>query len=379
MERSESRIVEDVGVADRTPTTAQDRPHQGTVPLARIPELFRLECVVPGTVALCLPDPDMLSRIIWGHGLENLTRRLSPLLHQTLRQAADILEGKRTPRNKTVREIATAFAPFLEPETTSQLLRGELNATTLPSALPWHLYQRSMGPLPDTGADPSYAEVVAYLVEREAFYARVGEHERASRASPEKASFQSRVQAGQDAWRRVNPELTLPAFLLIEEFLHGMAHFETLWGSVGDPDAQVWTVLNLLAPGRRPLGHWLGEVVQASGAQSLAKLAERLFALDVRYKGENKKDPFIKVDTLKKWSASRQILMPLDALAPVLTGVPRAMKRTLEGGYCVARMLTFLVDLLRAGTRGDPPMWDAAQAQIKSRYTEVYRQALASR
>lgn len=381
MERIESPIVEDVEVAGRTSTAVQDRPHQGTVPLARAPELFGLECVVPGTVALCLPDPDMLLRVVWGHGLENLTRRLSPLLHQTLRQAADILEGKHIPRDKTVREIAAAFAPFLEPETTSQLLRGELSDPTLPPALPWSLYQRSMGPLPDSAADTSYDKVVAYLVEREALYARFGEHERAGRASPERASYQSRLQAGQNAWRGLNPGLTLPAFLLIEEFLHGIAHFEALWGSsgVGDPDAQVCTVLSLLAPSRRPMGHWLGEVVQASGAQSLAKLAERLFKLDVRYKGENKTDPFIKVDTLKKWSASRQILMPLDALAPVLTGVSKAMNRTLEGRYFVARMLTFLVDLLRAGTRGELPTWDAAQAQIKSRYTEVYRQTLASR
>ena len=378
MERSQSPIVEDVGVADRTSTAGQGRPHQGTIHLVRTPELFGLECAVPGTVALCLPDPDMLSRIVWGLGMENLMRRLSPLLHQTMRQAADILDSKHVPRDKTVKEISATFAPFLEPEITSQLLRGEFKDMALSPALPWHLYQRSMRPLEDPSAGLSYDMVVTYLVEREAFYARFGEHERASQASPERKSFQLRVQAGLDAWRGFNPGLTQPVFLLIEEFLHGIAHFEVQWGSVvvGGTDAQVWTVLRLLAPRRRPIGHWLGEVVRASGAKSLDKFAERLSTLDVRYKCENKKDPFIKLDTLKKWSASRKILMPLDALAPVLTGVPKEMKYKLEGGYCVARMLTFLVDLLRAGTRGKPPMWDAAQEQIKSRYTEVFRQTL---
>lgn len=335
--------------------------------LARPLELFDPACAVAGSVANCLPDPDAATRIVWGQSLDGTIRRLQPKLHQEMRKTRYILEKQHAPTDTTVQVIAQAFAPVIPQETTKQLLRGELAESELPHFLPWREFQRGLGPLPADATNTSFDEVVDYLVGREAFYARLFHHERAGRASPERAALDQRMQQGIEAWRELNPGLMRSVFPLVEELLHGIAWLELRLR----PSAETASlVLALLAPERRPMGHWLRDVSRASGTRSLAGLQQALFKRDVRYKGEN---PFIKTNTLKQWSSCRQMLMPPAALPAVLGAVPEQERPRLEGRYFLVRVLAYLMALVRAGTQGEAPGWGDVQAQVRSRYTEVHR------
>jgi hypothetical protein len=82
-------------------------------------------------------------------------------------------------------------------------------------------------------------------------------------------------------------------------------------------------------------------------------------------------------DLLKKWSCGQQ-LMPMKAAASVLEAVKGSVDLERERGlFAVARFLSFLCDLVIAGTRDEPPSWKAAQDQLRRRYTELYAEAAA--
>lgn len=359
----------------RAPIEAAKEQVRSPLALARPLELFDAACTIAGSVVNCLPDPDTATHIVTGQSLAGNIRRLEPGLHQAMRKTCYILEKRHEPTDTTVKVIAQAFAPVILPGTMTRLLRGELAESDLPRFLPWREFQRAMGPLPAGATDTAFDEMVAYLVEREAFYARLFHHERAGRASPERAALEQRIQLGLASWRELNPGLLQSVFPLVEELLHGIASLELRLRPSTQPDS---LVLALLAPKHRPMGHWLRDVSRASGADSLAGLEQVLFKLDVRYKGENKEDPFIKEPLLKHWSACRQILMPTKALAAVLKAVPEEQRPQLEGRYFLARVLTYLMALVRAGTKGEATGWDEAQAQLRSRYTEVYQLELGT-
>lgn len=343
--------------------------------LARPLELLDPACAVAGSVANCLPDPDTATRIVWGQSLDGTIRRLKPELHQEMRKMRYGLERRHKPTSTTVEVIAQAFAPVMPQETTKRLLRGELAESDLPHYLPWREFKRGMGPLPADATDRSFDEVVDYMVGREAFYARLFHHERAGRASPERAALEQRMQQGIEAWRAHNPGLMRSVFPVVEELLHGIAWLELRLRPSTEPGS---LVLALLAPERRPMGHWLRDVSRASGARSLDGLQQALFNRDVRYKGENKKDPSIKTNTLKQWSSCRQMLMPPAALPAVLGAVPEQERPRLEGRYFLVRVLTYLMALVRSGTQGEAPSWVEVQAQLRSRYTEVYQLELGT-
>lgn len=67
--------------------------------------------------------------------------------------------------------------------------------------------------------------------------------------------------------------------------------------------------------------------------------------------------------------------MPQVAIRPVSRSV-RVRERErfdrLQDRYYVARFLTFLCDLVWAGIPGETPTWTDIQAQLKSRYSQVY-------
>lgn len=325
--------------------------------------------MVAGTAAPCLPDPDSFLQITFGKSLGGLIRR-QPKLHESVRRAKYILEGRHQPTDTTVAVIAQAFASFFSPEATKAVLRGQMAEHDLPPFLPWRELQRALGPIPGDTRGWIGDTLVAYLVDRESFYARLVHHEKAGRASMERRSLEEQLQQGLSAWKVLNPRLTASTVPLVEELLRCIAWLDVHL-QPAHPGKSAFAPF--LAPSRRPMGHWLHEVGCASNARSIAKLAKRLQELDVLYKGDNKEDPYIKVDLLKKWSASQKLLMPVEALQPVLTGVSPDHRPQLEGRYYLARWLSFLVDLVRAGTQGDAPEWKEAQDQVRCRYTEAYR------
>ena len=133
-------------------------------------------------------------------------------------------------------------------------------------------------------------------------------------------------------------------------------------------------ITELLDPGRRPLGHWLHDVQQASDCKHHADLAKCLLSVGARHH-----DRVISHDLLKKWSSSKNVVMPQTAAKPVLRGVRiRERADRLQDRYYVARFLTFLCDLTCAAIPGAAPAWADIQAQIKSRYRQAYRHEAAN-
>lgn len=133
------------------------------------------------------------------------------------------------------------------------------------------------------------------------------------------------------------------------------------------------TVTQLLEPARKPLGHWLHQVMQASNCTNLAVFAQYLLRVDARHLNR-----VISHDLLKKWSSSKNVAMPQTALEPVMRGVAvldRAER--LADRYYLARFLSFLCDLTWASIPGGTPSWHDIQAQMTSRYKAVYRLEVA--
>lgn len=354
--------VNQTGLAEPTP---QPLPLNLPHPL----ELFGEECAVKGCVSVGLPDPDALFRIFYGHGLDSFIRHFEPSKHQLLRQVRYWEERRHEPTATTKRLIAQMMEPLHSLEEVMEMSPGHPSASKK-RFLPWRTFVNGLEStkgIPDTSI--VIRDVAPYMRERESFYARFKHHERAGRKSPERAYLEMHVPAADAAWRQLNPNLCRDAFWVIEEALRCIAHFEMRWALPSKNVDPTSRVTGLMIPARRPLGLWLHEVAQASRAGSLVELQHVLFRQDARHKKRH-----ISLDLLKKWSASRQMLLPIEAVEPILSAVrDQQESQKLEGRYLLARLLTYLTALLRAGTAGEPPSWQEAQSQIKSRYTEVYR------
>jgi hypothetical protein len=127
-------------------------------------------------------------------------------------------------------------------------------------------------------------------------------HAQALIAKGERAAAEAYLKdllgAAQHAWTGLNPRLAMNVAVLLEVTLTALARLEcqTRLGKVrtaGEGSA----VLDLLAPGRRPMGHWLRQVCQASSCANLSQLAAALLRRGAKHHGRN-----ISHTLLKHWS-----------------------------------------------------------------------------
>lgn len=134
-------------------------------------------------------------------------------------------------------------------------------------------------------------------------------------------------------------------------------------------DSLVSELLHLLSPGKKPIGHWLVRVQRAGGLENLKALSFLLL-----HKKIKRHNFYVSHDLLKKWSSGRQ-LMSGPAADAVLAAVSAHVNLEQEKAlFATARFLSFLCDLVMAGTRGGSPSWDVAQAQVRTRYEEIFSQ-----
>ncbi|OOG58035.1 hypothetical protein [Polaromonas sp. C04] len=169
-------------------------------------------------------------------------------------------------------------------------------------------------------------------------------------------------------WSQENPSLPPAVVLLVDISLQTLAWFEwqsALESALDKKEPRPSRALPLLAPARKPVGNWLGRLERAAGCANLKELADLMLA-----KGIKRNDKYVSYDLLKKWSSG---LMPPRVsweLLKVASGRVDAQRE--HGLLVVARFLTFLCDLVVAGTRGEARLWKATQGQIRSRYAELY-------
>jgi hypothetical protein len=313
-------------------------------------------------------SPDTLARAVLDTSLDAVLRRHLPQWHLLIREFVYSVDGKHTPSPTTKRRLLKELAPIIPQSALCDALDGQQVATQRVSD--WASMLQGLhgggGLLNElatclAGCDAHLLQFVAELAQQQ------------GKAAAD-AHLQSLFCEELAAWRALNPRLLMQVCLLVEVALKALAWLECRADqpSAG-PDPQTSCLDVLLAPGRRPMGHWLAEVCASSGCANLRKLADEL-----HWRVTYHRKP-ISYDLLRKWSGSSTVLMPAAAMPLVLAGVRKKnWAETLPNRFYVARFLTFVCDLLRAGSTGEAiAPWEEVQAQVRSRYEQAYRLQVA--
>jgi hypothetical protein len=172
------------------------------------------------------------------------------------------------------------------------------------------------------------------------------------------------------AWRDLCPSLDGCLCMPADTALQVMAQLEIQYArDLSLELGQTSRISHLLSDTRRPMGHWLYAIVQETKVKSLTELGKSLHRLEVQHKGRT-----ISYDRLKQWASATSIVIPVDAAQALLQAVPIEEARLrLQGLFYLARCMTFLVDIVWAGTT-EAMEWSCAQAAVKRRYEMLYQQ-----
>jgi hypothetical protein len=329
-----------------------------------------------------LVSPDTLCQVAYGYTVENLIRRIEPTLHLQLRKLKYSVLGTHRPTLTTQKLLAQTFsAAFTQAELQSCLDGdGEVCAGGVVAA--WRTMRKGFdqkGVNADdasagtAAASPSVKDIASHLAAREASWERVLSLHAAMLNSNDDLPdmvrvVQEQLDRGKKAWAEFMPRLSKDVFLFVEEALRCIVMLERRWARGGAPEPlhadSSSTVLRLLRDGRRPVGHWLEQVAQACGEKNLRGLEMALLRANVQTQGKT-----IAYDRLKKWSACKPMLLRVRAMDDMLEVVrDRELAQSLESGYFLARVLTFLCDLVCSGIVGAPSTWADVQRQLHRRY-----------
>ena len=308
-------------------------------------------------------NPDTISRAVMDVSLDASMRRWAPAAHQLLRKVAYVAAGKHQPSETTKRLIVRHLEPVVPSDEVRRALDGHDDPVQPRSD--WDTFLKGL----EGGQDEVLKDLCRCLAACDAHALHIRALARAGAPEAAQAHVAALFNADISAWVDLNPSLQPLLYVLIEVALKALAWVECRLEKLPDgAPTQASCLDGLLAPGRRPLGNWLGEVCAASGCRNLGQLADRL-----QWRSQYHERP-ISHDLLRKWSSSRKLLMPAAAMPATLAAVgPRNWAETLPGRFYAARLLTFLCALLRAGTNGPTPSWEEVQDQLRSRYAHAYR------
>jgi hypothetical protein len=310
-------------------------------------------------------NPDTLARAVLDTGLAAVIRDGLPLYYHSLRKLLYIAGGKHTPTATTKTVLMQQFERVLHREDLERALNGE-NAPADPTS-DWAAVVQGL-----QGEGDALLHVASCLAACDAHVLEfVGPLALQSGREVADAHLNALFGGERAAWQALNPRLLMQVFLLVEVALKTLAWLECrLEPGPAGRGLQHSAVDRLLAPDRKPIGNWLYEVCDASGCRDLGKLSEEL----LRRGSLHLKRP-ISHGLLRRWASSSSGVMPRVAVSPVLAGVGlQKQVDRLRSRYYVARFFTFLCDLLRAATVGEPrPSWEEVQAQVRSRYAQAYR------
>ncbi|MDQ3060055.1 MAG: hypothetical protein M3R45_11115 [Pseudomonadota bacterium] len=293
-------------------------------------------------------------------------RTENPALLQNLKTLLYAGTGKHRP-SETTRKRIQQDLKLLDAEAMAAILDGREPPPSPPHS-DWRLVLWGMG----DGESNFVRDIATDLATWDDQALHIRALVRADKQDQARAHTEALLGTGLPAWEALNPGLLQApqVLMLVESSLQALAR---LTCGIDMPSVDLPSrespITQLLAPGRRSLGHWLHEVQQASDCTSLANLAQCLLSVGTRHHHRP-----ISHDLLKKWSSSKNVIMPRTAVKPVLRSVRiRERADRLQDRYYVARCLTFLCDLTWAGIPGEAPAWTDIQEQLKERYSQVYR------
>lgn len=258
---------------------------------------------------------------------------------------------------------------FIPADTLAAALQGKPPPIPIPWQSDWEAVLQGLG---EPGDDDFYQ-----LAQKLARLDRLAWSARQLPETDVVALLEPHIGRPHESWRKYNTNLSLAVAFLVDTSLQTLVWME--WARVAEhpfdrsktPESRL---LPLLAPEKRPLGHWLLRMQKAACCANLAEFSSLMLR-----KGIKRHDSDLSHDLLKKWSCGQQ-LMPMKAAASVLEAVGGGVEFERERGlFAVGRFLSFLCDLVVAGTRDEPPSWKVAQDQIRRRYSELYADAAAAR
>jgi hypothetical protein len=335
-------------------------PLQLARPLAMFGKGFQVHVSSALTLSL-----DTTLQAIFGMSQLTLIRNDFPQMHLTMKKLIYSGLRKHVPSAGTKRLITQTFEKFINREALFAVLNGKEPPPT-PQESDWNTVLRGMG----GNEGEFFFDVATHLA---AFDAQLADVRRlALNNQPAEAKVQSGALLGdaEQAWQAINPCLSHKVMLLVEIALKTLVWIECKsHDSNRSPLPVESKVAALLSPKRRPMGNWLAEVRVAYVCSNLSALSTKLFGVNAKHHGRA-----VSYDLLKKWSSSKDTVMPPAAVTPVLSGVLIDERADLlKSRFYVARFLTFICDLTWAGTEGATPVWAQSQKQIESRYAQLYR------
>lgn len=346
----------------------------GAWPVSSIPalqlqrplEVFGAKFAVYVSSALTL-HPDTVARAVLGTSLQKTLRSRAPAQYSALKKLLYVAKTKLPARLGTKNLLLKELGQIISPELLTAALDRQGPEYSALAGDEWKELLKGM----DGCAGELFHDIATCLAACD-LHMRFMQSllENGHRAEAE-AHFKTLFSRAQDAWISLEPRLAFKVMLQLEVALMTLAWVECEGAVLGGkaPAQPGSAAATLLDVGRRPLGHWLREVCDASRCASLGALSDALLLQGATYHGEP-----ISHHLLKKWSSSKSVAIPRIAVAPVLKAVRvKGHVERLENRFYVARLLTFLCDLARSGMVGAPVQWGEVQAHIKSRYTAVYR------
>jgi hypothetical protein len=332
-------------------------------PLMLFGKTFKVHCSTGLTLS-----PDTLMRAALGVSLQQLLRESPNSPDLVLKGFWRAFTGTSRPRMEMRNSISQLLGSYFPVD----VLQAALDGVDLTSGLAWQSewesFQQGMGePRDDWGY-----QLVAVLarLDRMAWSARQM-HEQKQVAQAENL-IGSLLGESLVRWKILNPRLLLPVMMLVDIGLQILVWLERRQPPEkfeAKRNSPVSELLPLLSSDKKPLGHWLVRVQRAGGLENLEELSSLLFRKKIKWHHQD-----VSHDLLKKWSSCGQ-LMPRRAAEKILTAVAGHVNLDQENAhFATARFLSFLCDLVIAGTRSEPPPWHVAQAQIRMRYEELFNQ-----
>lgn len=230
--------------------------------------------------------------------------------------------------------------------------------SSFPSGSPWLALLNGM----DEAAGGDLYDFVQRLAELEALPRRI--HALSAQGSGTQWDELLRQAIGHPEPYWAPLKLPMQTVLVLDATLQVLAGVERkqTFSSARVGDSCTSPVLDLMADGKMPLGHWLVRQQQSTGCTSLHQLSGMLREIDL--------------DRLKDWSSGRHLLTQGKASA-LLKELGEAVDADLEiRRYRNARFFSFLIEFVICSTEGQPPSWSEAQTMVRNRYRKLLGPAI---
>lgn len=329
-------------------------------PLAVFGADFRVELSTALTFS-----PTTVLHACTGMTLQTLLRKDGRL--RSVRQLADAATGKHRASPTTLKTVLSSLGPFADHF--ERALAGQPESYAPLRDTPWQVL--SLFPSLQR-QDNILGLVTAKMAELDRRMADANAmHLDNDRPGAERLLATVFGEDQLRSWREFGGPIALQVAILVETCLTVLASTErTLPVGAKRPGPPPSAALELLAPGRKPIRHWLKQVSAAVGCKSDSRFADYLLRKDVKRFGNR----IICADTLKAWGSMKPgMVMPLDAGQKVLAVLAnRVLADMLLARFGLARFLAFLCDLLRSSAVGEALPWTRAQALLHARYSDIW-------